>query len=93
MQNPVKRIFKLKVPQPVNLSLATGSATVPDAAYEVTEYDHVAGMEQWKDSGFVQDFEGSVVNIPGTLFEGSKPETEQSFDMLDPFASVGRKSG
>lgn len=93
MLNPIKRLYKPNVPsRAVSLSIVDDNTPVPNADCEVTEYDSETGLEQWNDSVFLQDFEDSVLTAPAALFEESKPANQHSFDLPDPFTTVGKNS-
>ena len=93
MLNPIKRLYKPNVAsRSVNLSVVPDDAPVPSAAWEVTEYDSVTGMEQWNDSVFLQDFEDSVLTAPAPLYVDSKPANHQLYGDFDPFLGVGKNS-
>lgn len=92
MLNPIKRLYKPKLPsRTVSVSIAD-PAVLQSATCEVIEYDSVAGIEQWNDSVFIQDFEDSVLTAPVPPYVDSKPANQNKFDVLDPFSSVGKNS-
>ncbi len=93
MLNPIKRVFKPQVQvRSVNLGIAEEPVTPPSAECEVIEYDSVTGWEQWKDSVFMQDFEDSILTAPAPLSLDGVPANQDPFDMVDPFAHIGKNS-
>ena len=93
MLNPIRRIYKPKVPvRVVSLSIVLDRDRLPSALCEVTEYDVATGMQQWNDSVYIQDFEDSVLTAPAPLYVVSDSANQTTSEAYDPFEKIGKHS-